>query len=156
MFKSMLLAAGAAAILTIGVAGPAAAADHEVKMLNRGAAGMMVFEPAFLKVEPGDTVTFKATNPSHNAESIKGMIPEGAEPFKGKLNQEITVTFEKEGLYGYKCMPHYGMGMVGLIQFGDSAENVDEAKAASHPGKAKKVMADLFGELGKVVADASK
>src|SRR3546814_8035044 len=55
-------------------AGPAVAADHEVKMLNRGAAGMMVFEPAWLKVEPGDTVTFKSVNPSHNAETIAGKI----------------------------------------------------------------------------------
>ena len=49
---------------------PAQAAEFEVKMLNRGEAGMMVFEPAFLQVEKGDTVTFVPTDRSHNAESI--------------------------------------------------------------------------------------
>jgi len=46
--------------------------------------------------------------------------------------------------------------MVRLLQVRASAGNVAEAKAVSQPGKAMKVMADLFGELGKVVADASK
>jgi len=34
-------------------------ADHTVKMLNQGATGIMVFEPAYLKINPGDTVIFK-------------------------------------------------------------------------------------------------
>ncbi|MET4702257.1 pseudoazurin [Constrictibacter sp. MBR-5] len=151
MFKTLLMAASAAALLA---AGTAAAANHEVKMLNRGAAGMMVFEPAYLKVAPGDTVTFKSVNPSHNAETIPGMLPEGAQPFKGALSKDVTVTFEKEGIYGYKCMPHYGMGMVGLVQVGDDTGNVDAAKAVNHPGKAKKVMAELISKTGATVAAA--
>ena len=51
---------------------------------------------------------------SHNAETIKGMIPEGAEAFKSKMNEEFSVTLDKEGVYGIKCTPHYGMGMVAL------------------------------------------
>lgn len=123
---------------------PAQAADFEVKMLNRGEAGMMVFEPAFLQVEKGDTVTFVPTDRSHNAESIGGMAPEGAEPFKGKMNAPVTVTFETEGVYGYKCLPHYAMGMVGVVVVGDPAVNLAEAAKASHPGKAKAVMAELL------------
>ena len=153
MFKTLLMAAGAAALLAAG-AGAAAAADHEVKMLNRGAAGMMVFEPSYLKVAPGDTVTFKSVNPSHNAETIPGMLPEGAQPFKGALSKDLTVTFEKAGIYGYKCLPHYGMGMVGLIEVGDDTGNADAAKAVTHPGKAKKVMAELLGKAGTNVAAA--
>ena len=147
MFKSMLLAAGAAAILTIGVAGPAAAADHEIKMLNRGAAGMMVFEPAFLKVEPGDTVIFVPTDKSHNAESITTMTPEGGATFKSKVNDEVTVTLDVPGVYGIKCLPHYAMGMVALIQVGDDPVNLEEARAVKHPGKARVRMEALFGEL---------
>lgn len=153
MFKTLLMAAGAAALLAAGP-GAAAAADHEVKMLNRGAAGMMVFEPPYLKVAPGDTVTFKSVNPSHNAETIPGMLPEGAQPFKGAMSKDVTVTFEKEGIYGYKCMPHYGMGMVGVIQVGDDTGNADAAKAVKHPGKAKTVMAELIGKVGATVAAA--
>ena len=136
--------------------GAALAADHQVKMLNRGAAGMMVFEPAFLAIEPGDTVTFLTTDAGHNAEIIDGMLPDGAEPFAGAMNKEITVTFETEGLYGYKCKPHYGMGMVGLIKVGDEAPNAETAKAAKHPGKAKKVMAGLLTTAGNPVAALPK
>ena len=44
-------------------------------MLNKGAEGAMVFEPALVKVAPGDTVKFVATDKGHNAETIKGMLP---------------------------------------------------------------------------------
>lgn len=126
---------------------PAHAADFEVQMLNRGEAGAMVFEPAFLRVAPGDTVTFVPTDRSHNAESIGGMTPEGAEPFKGRMNEAVAVTFEKEGIYGYKCLPHYAMGMVGVVVVGDP-ENLAEAAKVSHPGKARAVMGDLMAEAG--------
>jgi plastocyanin len=68
------------------------AAEFEVKMLNKGEAGSMVFEPAFLQIAPGDTVKFIVTDKGHNAEVIKDMLPEGATPFKGKINEEISVT----------------------------------------------------------------
>src|SRR3546814_17407119 len=64
---------------------------------------MMVFEPAFVKAESGDTVRFVAVDKGHNAESIAGMLPEGAEPFAGKFHQEITVTLAQPGVYGYRC-----------------------------------------------------
>jgi pseudoazurin len=104
----------------------------------------MVFEPAYLQIEPGDTVTFVPTDPSHNAESIKGMLPEGAESWKGAINQEVTVIFDQEGVYGYKCLPHYAMGMVGIVQVGSTASNLDTAQAVKHPGRAADRMAELI------------
>ena len=59
------------------MAGGACAAEIEVKMLNKGAEGLMVFEPALVKVAPGDTVKFVATDKGHNAETIKGMLSAG-------------------------------------------------------------------------------
>lgn len=115
-------------------------------MLNRGEAGPMQFEPAFLQIAPGDTVTFVPTDKSHNAESIEGMLPEGAEPFKGKINEEISVTFEEEGVYGVKCTPHYAMGMVALVQVGEPV-NVDAAKAVTPPGKTGARFEALFAEV---------
>ena len=124
---------------------PVAAADHEVQMLNKGEKGAMVFQPAFIRAAPGDTVTFLPTDKSHDAESIKGMLPAGAEPFKGKMSEKITVTVNAEGIYGVKCTPHYGMGMVALILVGKPV-NLEEASAVKHPGKAKKAFTDLLGE----------
>ena len=43
------------------------AADFTVKMLNQGAGGIMVFEPAVLKINVGDTVNFIATDAAHNS-----------------------------------------------------------------------------------------
>ena len=141
MRKFTLLAGAAAAI---ALASPAAAADHVVKMLNKGKAGMMVFEPALVKIAPGDTVTFIPTDKTHNAESINGMIPAGAAAFKGKMNQPLKVKFSKPGIYGYKCLPHYGMGMVGAVVVGSSSSNLAAAQKVSHPGKAKQVFGGLL------------
>lgn len=136
----------AAAFAAFMLAGSAHAADHQVQMLNKGAAGNMVFEPNYIEAAPGDTVTFIPTDKGHDAVSVDGMIPEGAEPFKGKMNQEITVTVDKEGVYGVKCAPHYGMGMVALIVVGEPT-NLEQAKTVKHPGKAKKVFADLLEKV---------
>ena len=136
----------ATALATTLAIGAANAAEHEVKMLNKGEKGVMVFEPDFLRVEVGDTVKFLATDKGHDAESIKGMLPEGAASFKGKINQEITYTVEHEGVYGVKCTPHYAMGMVMMIVAGEPV-NAEEAKGVRHPGKAKARFAELFEEL---------
>jgi len=131
----------------LALAGTAAsAAEHEVKMLNKGAKGVMVFEPDLLKIAPGDTVHFRATNPSHNAESIKGMMPEGAEAFAGKMNQDVSITFTQEGVYGIQCKPHFSMGMVAAIVVGEPV-NLAEAKTVKTPGKARKVFEELLGGL---------
>lgn len=80
-----------------------------------------MYEPEFVKVAAGDSVKFLATSSGHDAVSITGMSPASAMPFRGKTNQEITVTLTEPGLYGVKCQPHYAMGMVMLIQVGDNS-----------------------------------
>jgi pseudoazurin len=130
---------------SVAIAGNAGAAEIEVKMLNKGEKGMMVFEPDFISAVPGDTIRFVPTDKGHNAETIKGMIPEGAVGFKSKFNEEFTVTLDKEGIYGIKCAPHYGMGMVALIEVGEPV-NLEDAQAVKQTGKAKAVFAELFGQ----------
>ena len=105
------------------------AANHEVRMLNSGAEGFMVFEPAIVKAAVGDTVTFKATDMAHNSASIEGMIPEGANSWNGAMSQDITVTVNKEGIYVYQCTPHSMMAMVGVIQVGESRSNIDSVQS---------------------------
>ncbi|QIL73779.1 pseudoazurin (plasmid) [Diaphorobacter sp. HDW4B] len=95
------------------------AETFEVKMLNRGPHGAMAYEPELLKLSPGDKVKFLASSNGHDAVSIAGMAPAGAQPFKGKINEEIEVTLTEPGIYGIKCLPHYAMGMVMLIQVGE-------------------------------------
>jgi pseudoazurin len=142
--RRYLVMAAFAAVMTM--AGGAKAAEVEVKMLNKGAEGMMVFEPALIKVAPGDTVKFVATDKGHNAETIKGMLPDGAATFIGKNGEDIAVKFDQAGIYGVKCAPHYGMGMVAMIVVG-TPTNEEQAKAVPQVGKAKQVFAALFEKL---------
>ena len=116
------------------------AENYEVKMLNQGSEGYMVFEPSVLKIKKGDTVTFKATDAAHNSASIKGMIPSGAEDWNGKLSQDISVTFNVEGVYGYQCTPHMMMAMVGIIEVGGNQTNLESVKAAAQKIKSAFVM----------------
>jgi pseudoazurin len=131
-----------------GLAAPALAADYRIQMLNKGDAGTMVFEPNFLAIQPGDTVTFVPTDKSHNVETIKDMLPEGAEAFKSKVNEEFTVTFDIPGLYGIKCTPHFAMGMVGAIAVGEALPNLDAAKAVKVPNKAQERLDAAYASLG--------
>ena len=104
--------------------------EHEVKMLNSGPGGTMIFEPAVIKISKGDTVHFKATDLAHNSVSINGMVPDGAETWAGALSEEISVTLNTEGVYVYQCDPHVAMAMVGVIQVGE-AINMSEIKSAA-------------------------
>ena len=123
-------------IATLGLALSAAAATAsaktvEVHMKSQGAAGMMVFEPALIQVAKGDTVHFILGDPSHNAESIAGMLPDGAAPIAGAMGKDVTVTFTVPGVYGVKCKPHYTMGMVALVAVGKAPGNLAAARAAA-------------------------
>jgi pseudoazurin len=101
-------------------------ADYYVKMLNQGSSGVMVFEPAVLKINKGDTVNFISTDAAHNSASLPGMIPSGATSWSSELSQDISVTFDIEGLYAYQCTPHAVMAMVGVIQVGENPSNLNQ------------------------------
>ena len=137
----------AAATLTALASSMAEAAEHVVKMMNKGESGNMVFEPAAVVAAPGDTIRFTPTDKSHNVESIKGMLPEGVKPFKSKVNEEYVLTVSSPGLYGVKCSPHFSMGMVALIKVGDSPANLEAAKAVKLPAKAGERMKAAFETL---------
>ncbi|MFJ4387329.1 pseudoazurin [Pseudomonas sp. NPDC089408] len=124
-----------ALLLASTLLAPAALAEvHEVKMLNRGSDGAMVYEPDHLHIAPGDSVRFLPTQSGHNAASVAGLLPAGAEPFKSKLNQPFEQIFTVPGLYGIQCIPHLAMGMVMVVQVGDATA---AELPASLPARAK-------------------
>lgn len=101
------------------------AKDYEIKMLDVNSEGTMVFEPGFLHIQPGDSVTFVPTHKTHWAKSV--VIPEGASKFESKLDEKATFKFDKEGVYIYECPPHKMMNMIGIIQVG-KAVNAEKIK----------------------------
>lgn len=146
MYMAFRTSLATAAILA-GLVGSACAADFEVHMLNKGPDGAMVFEPVLTKIAAGDTVSFIPTDKSHNAETVKDMLPAGAEPFKGKVNETVKVTFTVPGAYVVKCNPHFSMGMVAAVIVGDAPANLDAIKAAKFPKKAKERLDAAFATL---------
>lgn len=122
----------------------------EIKMLTRDPddpKGLQVFKPRLVTAKVGDTITFIPTDPAHNSTSIEGMVPEGVEGWDGPLNTEVSYVIPKPGLYGFKCLPHYAAGMIGLIVV-EGGENTEAAKQLSHPGLAGGEFAELFEQAG--------
>ncbi|WP_367066738.1 pseudoazurin [Oryzisolibacter sp. LB2S] len=114
----------------------------EIKMRNRGEGGAMVYEPDFVRLAPGDRLKFLATNRTHNAASMPEILPPAAKPFMGRIDEEIEVTFDEPGLYGIKCLPHYAMGMVMLVQVGDAPLSALQLPD-SVPAKARERLQDI-------------
>lgn len=136
-----------AVVAALAAAVPAAAKDIVVQMKNQGAAGAMVFEPAFVRAQPGDTVHFVPGDMSHNAETIAAILPNGVAPVKGGMNKELVLTVTERGLYGVKCSPHYSMGMVALVQVGNGpSPNLAAAQAAKLAPFAAKRMTALLAQ----------
>ena len=87
---------------------PAFSADHTVDMLSSSDGQMMVFKPAVLKINPGDTVTWKATNPGHNTASINEMSPDSSLHWDGKINEELKITCQPVAINSGYTWPKHG------------------------------------------------
>ena len=89
---------GAGALVLSGAKSGALMAEghtvHEVMMYSKDPADTkrkMVFTPDILEVNAGDVVKFVSAQKSHNSASIKGMLPEGAEKWKGRINKDVEI-----------------------------------------------------------------
>lgn len=138
----------AALILGLSLTSPswAHAAEVEVKMLNTASDGQRGFQPALVHIQPGDSIHFVAVDKGHSVQSIPGMLPNGAAPFTGQISQDLTVKFDRPGVYGYSCLPHYSMGMVGLVVVGTPV-NEASARSVAQPRDAKARFDQLFAAL---------
>jgi plastocyanin len=118
---SVLLVLGAMTL----VAAPASATHYEVKMGND--AGLLVFEPSTVTVQPGDTVTWvnnkmaphnvifdEAASPGDKA--LADSLSHSQLTFAPGENYATTFTSDMPaGTYTYFCAPHRGAGMVGKV-----------------------------------------
>jgi pseudoazurin len=152
---------GGAAALASGVV-PANAQDkpapvtHDVLMLNKDTDNpreVMVFKPDLVIANPGDSIRFVPTDKGHFAVSEPDLIPPGAEPFKGKMSREETVTLTVEGAYVFLCTPHATMGMAMVVIVGNPAVNYESVKTNRYRGKALQTrMADIFARADTAIA----
>ncbi len=110
------------------------------------------FRPLVTFAKPGDTIIWEGMN-GHDTVSMKGMIPEGAKPWKSKLGETFSLTVDKEGAYLFKCEPHASLGMMGAIIV-NNADNLESIKAgvdaSGEPkGMVKRVIRHVEKELKK-------
>ena len=124
------------------------AEDTTVEMLNKLDKRTMVFSQEIVRIDPGDTVFWKATNPGHNVQFIsKNGVPAGVEKFKSKVGKDTEFTFTIPGIYAYWCVPHKTLGMIGFIIVGNDLSNLDLIKKVKFIGKSKKIAKGLIAEI---------
>jgi plastocyanin len=133
--RELLQAAGTAAVVTGGAATAAAqnGETHTVDMTDQ-----LVFDPETIQIAPGDTVVWENVGTiGHSVTAYEDEIPADAAYFaSGDFETESAArngypsqgdiggdgsyehTFEVEGSYGYFCIPHEGVGMVGEVIVG--------------------------------------
>ena len=124
------------------------AEDTTVDMLNKLDKRKMVFSQEIVRINPGDTVFWKATDPGHNVQFIsKNGVPDGVEKFKSKVGKDTEFTFTIPGIYAYWCVPHKTLGMIGFIIVGEDLSNLDAIKKVKFIGKSKKIAKALIAEI---------
>ncbi|MCA0929615.1 plastocyanin/azurin family copper-binding protein [Ruegeria profundi] len=138
--------------LSVASAAPALADIIEIEMLNKNEDGdRMIFSQELIRAEVGDIIRFVPTDKSHNAQSVKDALPEGQEPFRGRVNQAIEYEVTKTGLTAVVCLPHQAMGMVALVVVGDDLSNADDILNARVPGKGGDKLEALVEEAKSLI-----
>ena len=124
------------------------AEDITVEMLNKLEKRTMIFNQEIVRIDPGDTVFWKATDPGHNVQFIsKNGVPDGVEKFKSKVGKDTEFTFTVPGIYAYWCVPHKTLGMIGFVIVGEDLSNLDAIKKVKFIGKSKKIAKTLIAEI---------
>lgn len=152
--------ATAAKTLAITVEAASQAGLWEVRMISTED-GRQIFEPALLKIKPGDTVRWVLasgvhTTTAYSEENGKAQgIPEGAPSWDSGVltgqGEAFEFTFPEDapqGSYAYFCIPHESLGMVGLLVVGEFT-GLSEEFLNSLPPAAK-------AELEKLIEEAKK
>ena len=130
------------------IANVSLAEDATVEMLDKLDKRKMVFSQEIVRIDPGDTVFWKATDRGHNVEFIsKNGVPNGVEKFKSKVGKDTEFTFTIPGIYAYWCVPHKTLGMIGFVIVGDDLSNLDSIKKVKFIGKSKKIAKGLIAEI---------
>ena len=83
--------------------------------IQMGYEGNLVFEPSEVSVAAGDTVTFiNNALPPHNI-IVDGRADLSRESLMFSPGETQEIVFAESGDYNFKCAPHEGAGMKGII-----------------------------------------
>lgn len=131
---------------------PAQATDDDAGEHTVMARGVK-YAPAIIYVEPGDTVHFE-NMPTHNVQTVEPLVPEGQEEIYTEIGENVSLVFDDEGIVVYKCTPHWGNRMGGIIVVGEPEDPVAIAEeylalTEEHPETlpARGLLKDLIEDL---------
>ncbi|NOQ80910.1 MAG: copper-binding protein [Methylophaga sp.] len=110
-------------------------------------AAVTAFKPMVIKIAPGDTVSWENMNGhisntifTNKDQSKTEYIPAGAEGWTSAMGENYTTApLTVEGIYLYKCDPHWGAGMGGVIIVG-TPTNLDDIQATKPKGALKRLV----------------
>jgi pseudoazurin len=134
-------------LFLIGFSSSVLAAEHVIKAVG------VAFKPMIVLANPGDTIKW-VNMPTHNAESVEGMIPEDGTPWRSVMSQDFAITIDKEGVYIYKCAPHIGLGMGGAIVVGNPV-NLDAVTEAAPKNPYKRIVKKAKKAIKKAGLDTN-
>ena len=155
--KAKAVAVGATkAVLAVCLAGTtllghtAAGAGRTVEVkLIQTPSGMAYFDPAGIRIAPGDTVRWVQINGFHSItayhprnDNHELRIPASAQPWDSDIlladspmrGATFEHTFTVPGVYDYFCKPHEMAGMVGRIVVGDPGDGPGTKPFGYAPG----------------------
>jgi pseudoazurin len=112
------------------------------------------FAPEYIKAKVGDTLAFR-NMATHFVEPVEGLWPDGAAKMHSEMGADFDYAVGKEGVYVFKCPPHWGARMGAVLVVGnppDLAATVDKYIAvaeANAPAKPAKGLLTKFKETLK-------
>ena len=128
------------------------ASEHIVRVVSHYENLRMAFEPKYLRIEPGDVVTWiNEVDEEHNVITFPDGYPRGATAFQSPImtraGERFSHQFEVPGTYEYHCIPHLPMGMHGLIIVGRASRNDEFHKPSEAEMKAyRNLMLEWLGD----------
>lgn len=106
------------------------------------------FKPDIVFADQGDIIEFRDM-PTHFVDVVK--IPEGAKKMFSEMGANYSYEIDKPGIYFYKCPPHWGARMGGLIIVGSGLD--DKEKLVDSLTEYKDSIEDKIGQgyLKKII-----
>lgn len=105
------------------------------------------FEPNYLWIEPGDTITFLNSTGNHTVTAIEGMWPDGADFISIEHKPRTQVTFVEPGVYGLRCKVHGRHGMYALVVVGSPEANINDIEFTKVSALGKQIFAKLIEKM---------
>ena len=128
------------------------AKEQTVQMLNEKDGQMMVFSKELVFLEVGESLLWRATDKTHSVMFLTDGIPHGVETFRSPFNVDGRFLFKTPGVYVYKCLAHYGMGMIGVVVVGRDTHNLDKVKKLKLLPAPQRKLLNIIDQIEKTLA----